>query len=92
MEFGDKVTREVMTPRPNLVAIQADATLEQLRQLVITEQYSRIPVYEQNIDQIVGFVHVRDMFEVDEAEREGRKCAGWCAPSCLCRRANRCMI
>jgi putative hemolysin len=73
MEFGDKVTREVMTPRPNLVAIQADATLEQLRQLVITEQYSRIPVYEQNIDQIVGFVHVRDMFEVDEAEREGRK-------------------
>jgi putative hemolysin len=73
MEFGDKVVREVMTPRPNLVAIQADATLEQLRQLVITEQYSRIPVYEQNIDQIVGFVHVRDMFEVDEAEREGRK-------------------
>ncbi len=73
MEFGDKVVREVMTPRPNIVAIQADATLEQLRQLVITEQYSRIPVYEQNIDQIVGFVHVRDMFEVDEAEREGRK-------------------
>jgi CBS domain containing-hemolysin-like protein len=73
MEFGDKVVREVMTPRPNLVSIQADATLEQLRQLVITEQYSRIPVYEQNIDQIVGFVHVRDMFEVDEAERESRK-------------------
>jgi len=67
------VVREVMTPRPNIVAIQADATLEQLRQLVITEQYSRVPVYEQNIDQIVGFVHVRDMFEVDEAEREGRK-------------------
>lgn len=73
MEFGDKVVREVMTPRPNIVAIQSDATLEQLRQLVITEQYSRIPVYEQNIDQIVGFVHVRDMFEVDEDEREGRK-------------------
>jgi putative hemolysin len=73
MEFGDKVVREVMTPRPNIVAIQADSTLEQLRQLVITEQYSRIPVYEQNIDQIAGFVHVRDMFEVDEAEREGRK-------------------
>jgi CBS domain containing-hemolysin-like protein len=73
MEFGDKVVREVMTPRPNIVAIPSDSTLEQLRQLVITEQYSRIPAYEQNIDQIVGFVHVRDMFEVDEAEREGRK-------------------
>ncbi len=72
VEFGDKVAREVMTPRPNIVAIPADATLEQLRQLVITEQYSRIPVYERNIDQIIGFVHVRDMFETEESEREDR--------------------
>jgi CBS domain containing-hemolysin-like protein len=72
VEFGDKVVREVMTPRPNIVAISADATLEQLRQLVITEQYSRIPAFEQNIDQIIGFVHVRDMFELEEEERERR--------------------
>jgi putative hemolysin len=72
VEFGDKIVREVMTARPNIVAIAADSTLEQLRQLVITEQYSRIPVYEQNIDQILGFVHVRDMFEIDEEEREKR--------------------
>jgi len=72
VEFGDKVVREVMTPRPNIVAIPAESTLEQLRQLVITEQYSRIPAYEQNIDQIVGFVHVRDMFELEEEERENR--------------------
>jgi putative hemolysin len=61
-----------MTPRPNIVAIAADATLEQLRQLVINEQFSRIPVYEQNIDQMIGFVHVRDMFELGEEERAGR--------------------
>ena len=73
VEFGDKVVREVMTPRPNIVAIQADATLEELRQLVINEQYSRIPVYEDNIDQVMGFVHVRDMFEIDEEAREDRK-------------------
>ncbi|MBZ5577737.1 MAG: hemolysin family protein [Acidobacteriia bacterium] len=72
VEFGDKVVREVMTPRPNIVSISADATLEILRQLVITEQYSRIPAFEQNIDQILGFVHVRDMFEVEEEEREKR--------------------
>jgi putative hemolysin len=72
VEFGDKVVREVMTPRPNIVAISADAPLEQLRQLVINEQYSRIPAYEQNIDQIAGFVHVRDMFELEEQERERR--------------------
>jgi putative hemolysin len=70
VEFGDKVVREVMTARPDIVAIPADATLEQLRQLVINEQYSRIPVYEQNIDQIVGFVHVRDMFEQEECDRQ----------------------
>ena len=73
VEFGDKIVREVMTPRPNIVAIAADATLEVLRQLVINEQYSRIPVYEQNIDQMIGFVHVRDMFELEEEERIGRK-------------------
>jgi CBS domain containing-hemolysin-like protein len=72
VEFGDKVVREVMTPRPNIVAVSADATLEQLRQIVITEQYSRIPAYEQSIDQITGFVHVRDMFELEEDERERR--------------------
>ncbi len=72
VEFGDKVVREVMTPRPNIVAISGDSSLEQLRQLVITEQYSRIPVYEQNIDQVVGFVHVRDMFELEESNRENR--------------------
>jgi putative hemolysin len=72
VEFGDKLVREVMTPRPNVVAISVDATLEQLRQLVINEQYSRIPVYEDTIDQVIGFVHVRDMFEMDEAQRSVR--------------------
>jgi putative hemolysin len=72
VEFGDKVVREVMTPRPDIIAIPAEATLEELRQLVINEQFSRIPVYEQNIDQIIGFVHVRDMFETEESEREHR--------------------
>jgi putative hemolysin len=67
--FGDKTVREVMTPRPKMVAIEGSKTLESLRQLVIHEQYSRIPVYEETIDQIIGFVHVRDMFELDEEER-----------------------
>ena len=72
VEFGDKTVRQVMTPRPNIVAIAADQSLENLRQLVITEQYSRIPVFEEGIDRIIGFVHVRDMFELDEDERQGR--------------------
>ena len=70
--FGNKTVREVMTPRPNMVAVASNDTLEALRQLVIHEQYSRIPVYEDNVDHIVGFVHVRDMFELDHTERVNR--------------------
>jgi putative hemolysin len=72
VEFGDKTVREVMTPRPNIVAIAATESLESLRELVIDEQYSRIPVHQDGIDHIIGFVHVRDMFELDEEERKGR--------------------
>ncbi len=71
--FGDKTVREVMTPRPRIVAIRQEASLEELRNLVINEQYSRIPAYEENIDQITGFVHVRDMFELDDEQRAVRK-------------------
>jgi CBS domain containing-hemolysin-like protein len=67
--FGDKTVREVMTPRPNIVAIDVNRPLEDLRRLVINEQYSRIPVYEGTIDQVIGFVHVRDMFELDQTDR-----------------------
>ena len=80
VEFGDKVVREVMTARPSIVAISAEATLEQLRDLVINEQYSRIPVYENNIDQVIGFIHVRDMFEIDESDREDRTVRGLVRP------------
>jgi CBS domain containing-hemolysin-like protein len=71
--FGDKTVREVMTPRPRIVAIRQDAPLEELRHLVLHEQYTRIPAYDGNIDQINGFVHVRDMFELDDEQRAQRK-------------------
>jgi len=67
--FGDKTVREVMTPRPNMVTIAVSQSLDDLRQLVIHEQYSRIPVYEGTIDNIIGFVHVRDLFESDAQDR-----------------------
>ena len=75
--FGNKTVREVMTPRPAVVTVSADATLEDLRQLVIHEQFSRIPVYEESIDQVIGFIHVRDMFELDHTERSNIECGIW---------------
>jgi len=71
--FGGKTVREVMTPRPQMVTISRDASLEELRELVLKEQYTRIPVVDGSIDQISGFVHVRDMFELDEEDRLTRK-------------------
>jgi len=71
--FGDMTVREVMTARPNIVAISQDASLEELRKLVITTQYSRIPAYQGDIDTITGFVHVRDMFELSESDRSTRR-------------------
>jgi putative hemolysin len=70
--FGDKSVREVMTSRPNIVAIDSGKSLDDLRQLVIHEQYSRIPVYEDTIDNMLGFVHVRDMFELDPEQLQAK--------------------
>ncbi|HYL68528.1 MAG TPA: hemolysin family protein [Candidatus Limnocylindria bacterium] len=68
VEFGDKRVRDVMTPRPDVIAIRAGATLEEFRELVVETKYSRLPVYEKSLDDIVGIVMSRDMFEVPDSE------------------------
>lgn len=61
VEFGDTLVREVMTPRPDIVAVRADATLAELRELFLDQQYSRLPVYQEELDDIRGFVFVKDL-------------------------------
>jgi CBS domain containing-hemolysin-like protein len=61
VDFTETVVREVMTPRPDIVAIRADATLQDLRGLFREQQYSRMPVYRENLDNIVGIVYVKDL-------------------------------
>ena len=72
VEFGDKTVRQVMTPRPNIVAIEESASLENLHKLVVREQYSRVLTYRGSLDDATGFVHVRDMMQMDAAERSRR--------------------
>ena len=67
VEFGDKTVREVMTPRPEIVAVARHSSFDALRALVIREEYSRIPVFRDSIDRVDGFVHVRDVFKQDYA-------------------------
>ena len=61
VDFTETVVREVMTPRPDIIAIRQEATLGDLRTLFREEQYSRIPVYREDLDNIVGIVFVKDL-------------------------------
>jgi putative hemolysin len=69
VDFGDTLVREVMTPRPDMVAIRADATLDALRALFREQEYSRIPVYTENLDNIAGMVFVKDLIRLTDADR-----------------------
>src|SRR5512145_3238827 len=61
VDFGDTLVREVMTPRPDIVAIRVDATTDELRALFREQEYSRIPVYRETLDNIVGFIYLKDI-------------------------------
>ena len=63
VDFGDTLVREVMTPRPDIVAIKADQTVRDLKSLVSHQEYSRVPVYRENLDNIVGLVVVKDLLQ-----------------------------
>lgn len=68
VEFGDKRVRDLMTPRPEIVAIPAGATIEQLRRVMVETKYSRLPVYEGSLDEIAGIVYARDLVQMPESE------------------------
>ena len=68
IEFGDTVVREVMVPRPDMVTVAAGTTVNDVLEIAMAAGYSRIPAYEQNIDDISGIVYVKDLFRAkDEA-------------------------
>jgi len=64
VNFEETLVREVMTPRPDVVAIAADATVADLRQLVREQEYSRLPVYTENLDNVAGIVVVKDLIQM----------------------------
>ena len=72
VEFGDKRVREVMTPRPDVIAISAKSTLEEFRERVVDTKFSRLPVYEKSLDDIVGIAMAREMLEVPDRDAARR--------------------
>jgi CBS domain containing-hemolysin-like protein len=68
-EFGDMVVREAMTPRTDMVSIDADATIEDGITCAIEGGYSRIPAYEESTDNIVGIVFLKDLVSLARASK-----------------------
>jgi putative hemolysin len=69
IEFGDTVVREVMVPRPDMVAVEGRDKVSDVIEVAIAAGFSRIPVYDQGIDDIVGIIFIKDLMR---AEREGK--------------------
>ncbi|MCX6566543.1 MAG: hemolysin family protein [Candidatus Aminicenantes bacterium] len=70
VEFGDTIVRQVMTPRVDMVCIRRDVTIQKLRNLIIAEKYSRIPVYRDRVDGVDGLVMAKDLLAFSEKEFE----------------------
>jgi putative hemolysin len=81
VDFSDILVREVMTPRPDIVAIRSDATVAELRALFRDQQYSRLPVYNENLDNIAGFVFVKDLMLLDCADLDSRPVSSLIRPA-----------
>ena len=85
VEFGDKVVREVMTPRPEIFAVPGSTTMEEFLRTIESQPYSRVPVYDGTLDHVTGIVFAHDLLHIrDEDARtrtvaEHRALGGVCA-------------
>ena len=70
-DFGDTVVREIMVPRPDIEALPCGAPLEVLVEKAAFGRYTRYPVFEGDLDQVLGVVHVKDLFRAAKEEPEG---------------------
>jgi putative hemolysin len=61
IQFGDTIVREVMTPRPDVVAVEVNQSARRALDLVIAEGYSKLPVFEETVDNVIGVVHDREL-------------------------------
>lgn len=83
LEFGDTRVREVMTPRTDIVGIGSDATISQVAELMSSSRYSRIPVHEGQLDEIVGVVSIKDVVPALQAGQGEHPVTTLVKPTCV---------
>jgi CBS domain containing-hemolysin-like protein len=76
VEFGDKVVREVMTPRPEMFAVAGETTVEEFLRMLESEPYSRVPVYDGSLDHITGIVFAHDLLRIRDEDARRQTVAG----------------
>jgi CBS domain containing-hemolysin-like protein len=72
VQFSEKTVRQAMKPRPEMVTVASDTTVETLVELLRAKSFSRIPVFEGSIDNIVGLIYANDVLQVPDAEAHAR--------------------
>jgi CBS domain containing-hemolysin-like protein len=75
-DFGDSTAREVMVPRTEMVAVSADAPIEELIHLAIKHPHTKFPVYEGDLDHILGIAHTKDLVRVQHDQRRAATVRG----------------
>lgn len=68
LEFGDKTVRDIMVPRTRVVAVPETATFAEIRSLLREHKLSRLPVYRDTLDNVIGILHAKDLFDVTDEE------------------------
>ena len=76
IEFGDTSVSEVMTPRPDIVAVAETATVREARDVMLESKYSRLPVYRDHIDNVEGIIYVRDLLQCWSESTENENIRG----------------
>jgi putative hemolysin len=72
VEFGDKLVREVMTPRPGVFAVPESTTIEEFLNLLREHNFSRVPVYSGSLDNITGIAFAHDLLQIADEEARTR--------------------
>lgn len=67
-EFGDRKVKDVMIPRVDMITLSQNSTYDEIVSLFKTERFSRVPVYKDNIDNIIGVINIKDLFFIDKEE------------------------
>jgi putative hemolysin len=80
VEFGNTLVREVMTPRTKIVACEENATISELRDIMVQHRHSRIPIYREDMDHIIGIAYIRRLMAEYVKERESDSIAGLINP------------